>query len=94
MSVHTGGGRQFRLGTTVSLLIASEAVRRKSTIPGLKVPFCIVHRVKDVPVPIAGTDDLLEKKAATPMEDRAVYRLGETYHDLLGDPVAEETMGY
>ena len=87
-----GGGRPFRLGTAVSLTNALEEVR-DSTIPGLNVPFCAIHGAKDVAVPIEGVD-LLEEMAATPIEDRAVYRLPEAYHDLLGDPTAEETMSY
>jgi len=85
-----GGGRPFRLRTAVSLTNALEVVR-DSTIPGLNVPFCAIHGEKDVAVPIEGTN-LLEEMAATPPEDRVVYRLKDAYHDLLSDPTAEETM--
>ena len=85
-----GSGRPFRLGTAVNLLLAVESVR-STTIPGLKVPYCAIHGKKDYAVPITGTD-FLEKNAATPQQDCEVHRLEEAHHDLLGDPVAENTM--
>lgn len=87
-----GGGRPFRLRTAVSLTNALEEVREK-TIPGFNVPFCAIHGGKDVAVPMEGTD-MLEQMAATPTEDRAVYRLDDAYHDLLSDPTADEAIGY
>lgn len=85
-----GSGRPFRLGTAVGLLLALQDSRSLS-IPGLTVPFCSIHGVKDAAVPVAGTDFLADQ-AATPKEDCSVYRLEESYHDLLGDPAAEQVM--
>jgi alpha-beta hydrolase superfamily lysophospholipase len=85
-----GSGRPFCLGTGVGLLTALEIVRAE-TIPGLTVPFCAIHGAKDEACPIAGTD-FLDEHASTPKEDRAVHRLKDAYHDLLGDPAAENTM--
>jgi acylglycerol lipase len=87
-----GSGRPFRLGTGVGLLTALEVVR-SDTIPGLTVPFCVIHGEKDAAVPISGTD-FLDEHASTPIEDRVVHRLEESFHDLLGDPSAEKTMAY
>lgn len=87
-----GGGRPFRLRTAVSLTNALE-VAREDTIPGLDVPFCAIHGTNDVAVPVEGTD-MLEQMAATPVEDRAVYRIDGAFHDLLSDPKSQEVMGY
>jgi alpha-beta hydrolase superfamily lysophospholipase len=87
-----GGGRPFRLRTAVSLTNALEEVR-DTTIPGLNVPFCALHGENDVAIPIEGLD-LLEEKAATPAEDRVVYRIKDAYHDLLSDPTSDENMSY
>lgn len=87
-----GGGKPFRLATATSMLIAMEKLR-KDSIPKLTVPFCVIHGEKDVAVPISGTEFLLEH-AATPKEDQAVQRHPEAYHDLMADPVAEETMDF
>ncbi len=65
-----GGGRPYRLGTALHLLMALEEARSKS-IPGLKVPFCVVHGTDDFGVPIAGTEYLIET-AETPEAERAV----------------------
>jgi alpha-beta hydrolase superfamily lysophospholipase len=37
---------------------------------------------------------MLEQMAATPVEDRAVYRIDGAFHDLLSDPKSQEVMGY
>jgi alpha-beta hydrolase superfamily lysophospholipase len=86
-----GGGKPYRLATAVSLLNALGDVQE--VIPELKVPFCVVHGEKDYAVPIIGTEFLLEK-AKTPKDDRAVKRQPDAYHDLLADPVAEDTMEF
>ena len=87
-----GGGKPFRLATAVSMLLAMEQVREE-IIPGLTVPFCVIHGEKDIAVPIAGTEYLLDT-ADTTQENRAVQRHAEAYHDLLADPTAEETMKF
>lgn len=87
-----GSGRPFRLGTAVNMLNALDSVRN-SVIPGLTVPFCAIHGVKDAGVPVEGTDYLIET-VETASEDRAYHRLEEAYHDLLGDPAAEKTIQY
>lgn len=87
-----GSGRPFRLGTAVNMLDALD-LAKSSVIPSLTVPYCAIHGVKDAGVPVAGTDYLYEY-AAIPEDDCAYYRLEEAYHDLLGDPAAEQTMEY
>lgn len=87
-----GGGKPFRLATAVSMLVSMEQVREE-IIPGLTVPFCVIHGEKDVAVPISGTEYLLDT-AHTPQENRAVKRHAEAYHDLFADPTAEETMSF
>jgi len=87
-----GSGRPFRLGTAVNMLEALDSVRA-SIIPGLTVPFCAIHGVKDAGVPVEGTD-YLNAYAATFQGQRAYHRLEDAYHDLLGDPAAEKTMQY
>jgi alpha-beta hydrolase superfamily lysophospholipase len=88
----TAGGLPFRLGTAVQLLTATEKVR-SDAIPRLNVPYCAVHGTHDVAVPISGTD-FLEEKAMTPAEDRVIHRIEGAYHDLLGEPCAEDTTKY
>ena len=39
---------------------------RDTAIPGLKVPFCIAHGVKDVAIPKVGTEWLLEQGLSAP----------------------------
>lgn len=85
-----GSGRPFRLGTAVNMLDALE-LARSFVIPGLKVPYCAIHGVKDAGVPVAGTDYLCETAATSP-KDCCYHRLEESYHDLLGDPAAEKCM--
>jgi len=85
-----GGGRPYRLATAVSLLTAMEQVR-EDIIPGLTVPFCVIHGEQDIAVPVAGTELLIER-ASSPKS--AVLRHPEAYHDLMADPVAEETMKF
>lgn len=87
-----GSGMPFRLGTATNMIDAMEAVR-ESVIPKLEVPFCVVHGVEDVGVPIAGSD-YLYGAAATPNDDREYHRIEGAYHDMLSDPTAEESMGY
>ena len=87
-----GGGKPFRLATAVSMLLAMEQAR-DAIIPGLTVPFCVIHGEKDIAVPISGTEYLLEY-AATSQGNRAVQRHPEAYHDLMADPTAEETMKF
>lgn len=87
-----GSGRPFRLGTAVNMLDALE-LARSTVIPGLTVPFCVIHGVKDEGCPVDGTD-YLDEAAETAAEDRSYHRLEEAYHDLLGDPAAEQTMEY
>ncbi|CAB9496899.1 Monoglyceride lipase [Seminavis robusta] len=85
-----GGGRPFRLATASGMLEALQQVR-EDIIPTLTVPFCVLHGVKDYAVPISSMEFLLEH-AATPEADRESKRFPEAYHDLLNDPVADETM--
>ena len=68
-----------------------EAVRDKA-IPGLDVPFCIVHGTEDHGVPIEGSEYLMEK-STTPDDGREFHRLDGAYHDLFGDPAAELAIG-
>jgi alpha-beta hydrolase superfamily lysophospholipase len=87
-----GSGRPFRLGTAVNMLHALE-LARSTIIPGLNVPFCVIHGVKDEGCPVEGTY-YLDEIAETAAEDRSYHRLEKAYHDLLGDPAAEQTMEY
>eukprot|EP00542_Grammatophora_oceanica_P018836 CAMPEP_0194046662 /NCGR_PEP_ID=MMETSP0009_2-20130614/22185_1 /TAXON_ID=210454 /ORGANISM="Grammatophora oceanica, Strain CCMP 410" /LENGTH=347 /DNA_ID=CAMNT_0038692051 /DNA_START=191 /DNA_END=1234 /DNA_ORIENTATION=+ len=83
-----GSGNPFRLGTAVQLLNALEDVRDK-IIPALSVPFCVVHGEDDMSVPVSGTE-FLDEHAKTPKEDKVIHRLKGAYHDVLGDPAAEQ----
>jgi alpha-beta hydrolase superfamily lysophospholipase len=85
-----GGGRPFRLGTALNLVLALEEVRNRA-IPGLKVPFCILHGTADYGVMIQGSEFMMDK-AETPMEDKEFHRIDGAYHDLFADPLAEECM--
>lgn len=85
-----GSGRPFRLGTATSLLSALEDLREKA-IPGLKVPFCVVHGTVDEATPIAGTE-LLGEKSATPESDKSINKEEGKLHDLLSDKDRHETI--
>jgi alpha-beta hydrolase superfamily lysophospholipase len=87
-----GGGKPFRLATAVGMLEAMRQLR-EDIIPNLTVPFCVSHGDEDCAVPMVGTEFLL-KKAATPENDRAFQRLPGAYHDLMSDPVAQETLDF
>ena len=84
-------GTPFRLGTAINMLSALECARSQA-IPGLTVPYCIVHGEKDMGVPVEGSEFMV-KHAATPKEDAEFHRIPDAYHDLLADPVAEEVAG-
>lgn len=79
-----GAGQPFRLGTASNLVCALEAARTKA-IPGLKVPFCVLHGTADYGVKIEGSEYLWEH-SATPNEHREFHRIEGAYHDLLSDP--------
>jgi alpha-beta hydrolase superfamily lysophospholipase len=85
-----GGGSPFRLGTALNLAVATEEVRNNA-IPGFKVPFCILHGTADYGVLIQGSEFMMDK-ADTPMDEKELHRIEGAYHDLLGDPLAEECM--
>jgi len=87
-----GSGIPFRLGTAVNLLLGLEECRR-SAIPGFRLPFCIVHGVNDLGVPVEGSDYLWET-ADTPTEDKAYDRVEDGRHDMLSDHYAEEAMDF
>ena len=83
-----GSGIPFRLGTALNLVLALEEARNKA-IPGFKVPYCLLHGTEDAAVPISGSEFMWEK-ASTPEGDREFNRIEGAYHDLFGDPKAEE----
>ena len=87
-----GGGNPFLLGTGVNLLAVTEAVRDVA-IPGINVPFCIVHGTEDAGVPMSGSEYLMDK-CATPDNEKEFHKLDGAYHDLFGDPSAEEAIGH
>jgi acylglycerol lipase len=87
-----GGGRPFRLGTAVNLVLALEEVRNVA-IPGLKIPFCIVHGTEDACVPITGSEFMMNT-AATPDDQKELHRIEGAFHDLLSDPMAEKSMSH
>eukprot|EP00540_Astrosyne_radiata_P017597 CAMPEP_0116831678 /NCGR_PEP_ID=MMETSP0418-20121206/5474_1 /TAXON_ID=1158023 /ORGANISM="Astrosyne radiata, Strain 13vi08-1A" /LENGTH=352 /DNA_ID=CAMNT_0004460963 /DNA_START=107 /DNA_END=1165 /DNA_ORIENTATION=- len=83
-------GSPFCLQTAVNLLEALENVR-EVTIPALNTPFCVMHGTSDYGVPMEGTK-YLEEHAKTPENERDVWYPEGAYHDLLGDPVAEQVI--
>jgi alpha-beta hydrolase superfamily lysophospholipase len=87
-----GTGRPLRLGTAASALQAVRDCRRYA-IPGLAVPYCLVHGVQDLGVPVGGSD-YLWSAAATPPEDRRYLRIEGAKHDVLADPCAEEAVEF
>lgn len=87
-----GSGVAFRLGTAANLVRAVQDCERKA-IPGLACPFCLVHGVQDLGVPVRGSDYLWEA-AATPDADKAYLRMDDGKHDMLADPHAEEAMEF
>jgi alpha-beta hydrolase superfamily lysophospholipase len=87
-----GGGAPFLLGTALNLALALEEVRNHA-IPGLKVPFLILHGTCDYGVMIQGSEFMMDK-TETPLDDKQLHRIEGGYHDLLGDPLAEECMDH
>lgn len=87
-----GSGRTFRLGTALNLVLALEECREKA-IPGFKQPYCIAHGAKDEGVPVTGSDYMFNT-TETPNEEKKYLRFEDALHDLLADPVAEETMDF
>jgi len=85
--------RHANLKTSSTLIEAMKYVR-SDCIPGFHVPFCALHGTSDRAVPIAGALEYFLEHVATPKEDRAVKRVGGAYHDLLGDPTAEENLDF
>lgn len=84
-------GRKFYLGTALGLVNSIKQVR-ETAIPGLSVPFYVVHGTQDIGVPKEGTDYLLEH-ATTPKEDRCSLFVEGGYHDLLCEETKELTVG-
>jgi alpha-beta hydrolase superfamily lysophospholipase len=86
-----GSGRPFRLGTALGMVVAMDTVKKE--MPGFKVPYCIVHGTEDAAVLIEGSDYMWDK-AATPAEDKVFKRQEGSYHDLLADPTAEDSIQF
>jgi len=87
------GRRHTNLQTSSTLIEAMKLVRQEC-IPNFRVPFCIVHGTKDRAVPIHESLDYFVQHADTLEHDRAVLRVDGAYHDLLGDPTAEDTVQF
>ena len=87
-----GSGTGFRLGTAANLVRALQAAEH-TAIPGLTVPYCVVHGTDDLGVPVRGSD-YLWATALTPEMDRAFLRKDGGKHDMLADPAAEEAMEF
>lgn len=87
-----GCGKPFRLGTAAAMVSALEHAR-EVTIPTLKVPYCVCHGTDDKSVHIAGTEYLLEH-SKTDVSERSFHKDEGSYHDLLGEPTAEETISF
>ena len=85
-----GCGKPFRLGTAAAMVSALEHAR-EVTIPSLLVPYFVSHGTKDSSVPISGTEYLLEH-SKTPIEDRCVNKAEGSFHDLLSEPTAEQSI--
>ena len=85
--------RHSNLQTSSTLIEAMKYVRNEC-IPDFKLPFCILHGTSDRAVPIAESLEYFVEKVATPEANRAVKRVGGAYHDLLGDPTAEENLDF
>jgi alpha-beta hydrolase superfamily lysophospholipase len=81
----------FRLGTADNLLSALEHAR-KSSIPGLAVPFFVSHGAQDTGVLIEGTEDFLMTKSNVPDEDKKYVRKDDAKHDLLAEPCREDVV--
>lgn len=87
-----GAGRHPPYKTLLTLTNAMVKVRDE-TIPGLTVPFCLVHGAKDLAIPVAGAEFLV-RTVSTPPADFAYGRYEEALHDLLGEPEAPEVMKF
>jgi len=86
-----GSGRKFKLGTGLNLVLALEEVRSR-VIPGLTVPFCVLHGTSDYGVPIEGAEYLMDTSMGK--EENEFHRMEGAYHDLFTDPLAEEAIGH
>ena len=82
-------GNPFRLGTALNLLESVEAVRQDA-IPGLMVPYCLIHGTQDGATPIGGAEYMWQ--TATMPSDREYHPIDGARHDIFSDPAAEEVM--
>jgi alpha-beta hydrolase superfamily lysophospholipase len=85
-----GSGIAFRLGTATGLLGALETACA-SIRTDFTVPFCIAHGTSDYGVPLSGSEFMYETAASS---KKVLHKMNAAYHDLLGDPCAEEAMQY
>jgi alpha-beta hydrolase superfamily lysophospholipase len=85
-----GGGSTLRLGTALNCVLSLEVVREK-VIPGFNIPFCIIHGTEDYAVPIEGSKFLMNQ-SSTPDVEKELNCIEGAYHDLMGDPLAEESL--
>lgn len=85
--------RHSNLKTSSTLIEAMKTVRNHC-IPGFRVPYCILHGTSDRAVPIAESLEYFVDNVETLPAERAVKRVGGAYHDLLGDPTAEENLDF
>ena len=85
--------RHSNLKTSSTLIEAMKTVRNHC-VPGFRLPFCILHGTSDRAVPIAESLEYFVETVETLPADRAVKRVGGAYHDLLGDPTAEENLDF
>ena len=68
---------------------------RDTTIPGLgQIPLCVTHGVKDVAIPIVGSEWLVQQvtQAGLSHDDCLFEKYPDALHDLLSEPEAEEMM--
>lgn len=83
-------GEPFNLRTASQMLTAVEDVR-KTAVPSIKTPICAVHGTEDKAVPIASLHFIDEHVQS---EHKCIKAAEGSYHDLLGDPDAEEILEF
>jgi len=87
-----GCGRPFCLQTASALLDALVFVKSK-VIPGLRVPYCLIHGTEDGACPLSGAEYLWNTTTFTvPPPDREYHALPGFCHALFSDPESEQAV--
>lgn len=88
-----GRGQKMCLGTGLGFVQAIDEAKQKA-IPGLALPFCIIHGTDDAVIKMEGSEYMLQT-AKTLAEDKELHKIEGSYHESWADPqIAEASIGH